>query len=92
MAQLKYKPKANFELNFAFGQDNAFANELRQYPASAYYYGPLHPRNLTGFVNFIYHVRSNVMFSVEYRRLQTYNLDAGFDAANQVGMSVGYIF
>jgi peptidoglycan hydrolase CwlO-like protein len=90
--QLKYKPKANFELNFAFGQDNAFASQLREYPASSYYYGALHPRNMTGFANFIYHTRSNVMFSVEYRRLQTYNLDDGYNPANQIGLSVGYIF
>jgi chaperonin cofactor prefoldin len=90
--QLKVKPKSFFEMNFAFGDDNPFASELRQYPASIYYYGPLHPRNLTAFANFIYHVRSNVLFSVEYRRLQTYNLDGNYDAANQIGLSVGYIF
>jgi hypothetical protein len=90
--QLKVKPKSFFELNFAFGDDNPFASELREYPASTYYYGPLHSRNLTGFVNFIYHVRSNVVFSVEYRRLQTYNLDSDIDTANQIGLSVGYIF
>ena len=33
--QLKYKPVANFEVNFAYGQDNPFAGELRMYPASA---------------------------------------------------------
>jgi hypothetical protein len=90
--QLKVKPKSFFELNFAFGDDNPFASELREYPASSFYYGPLHSRNLTGFVNFIYHVRSNVVFSVEYRRLQTYNLDSDIDTANQISLSVGYIF
>jgi len=91
-AQLKFKPKANFEVNVAFGQDNPFNSELRSYPATAYYYGPLLSRNLTPFVNFIYRVRSNVLFSVEYRRLQTYNLDSNSDTANQIGLSVGYIF
>ena len=90
--QVKYKPKANFELNFALGQDNPFAGELRNFPATAYYYGPLTSRNLTPFVNFIYHARSNVLFSAEYRRLQTYYLDSNLETANQVGLSVGYIF
>jgi hypothetical protein len=90
--QLKYKPRANFEVNFALGQDNPFAGELRNFPATAYYYGPLISRNLTPFVNFIYHARSNVLFSAEYRRLQTYNLDSNVDTANQIGLSVGYIF
>jgi hypothetical protein len=90
--QVKYKPKANFELNFALGQDNPFAGELRNFPATVYYYGPLTSRNLTPFVNFIYHARSNVLFSAEYRRLQTYYLDSNLETANQIGLSVGYLF
>jgi hypothetical protein len=90
--QVKYMPKANFEVNFALGQDNPFAGELRSFPATVYFYGPLMSRNLTPFVNFIYHARSNVLFSAEYRRLQTYNLDSNLETANQIGLSVGYIF
>ncbi len=91
--QLKFKPKANFEVNFAYGQDNPFASELREFPASAYYYGGSSlSRNLSPFVNFIYRVRSDVLVSVEYRRLQTYTLDSGANNANQIGTSVGYIF
>jgi hypothetical protein len=90
--QLKYRPNAKFEMNFAFGDDNPFANQLRNNPATGIYYGWEWTRNLTPFVNFIYHARSNVLFSVEYRRLQTYNLDSNDDTANQIGVSVGYIF
>jgi hypothetical protein len=90
--QLKYKPRANFEVNFALGQDNPFAGELRNFPATEALYGQLISRNLTPFVNFIYHARSNVLFSAEYRRLQTYNLDSNLETANQIGLSVGYIF
>jgi hypothetical protein len=91
-AQLKYRPRANFEVNFALGQDNPFAGELRNFPATEALYGQLISRNFTPFVNFIYHVRSNVLFSAEYRRLQTYNLDSNLETANQIGLSVGYIF
>jgi len=90
--QLKFKPKSNFEVNLAYGQDNPFASELRAFPASSYYYGPLLSRNLSPFVNFIYRVRSDVLFSVEYRRLQTYTIDANADLANQIGVSLGYVF
>jgi hypothetical protein len=90
--QLKFKPKANFEVNFAYGQDNPFASELRAFPATAYYYGSIHSRNQSPFVNFIYRVRSDVLFSVEYRRLQTYTLDSNANNANQIGTSIGYIF
>ena len=90
--QLKFKPKSNFEVNFAYGQDNPFAKELRAFPASSYYYGYSISRNLSPFVNFIYRARSDVLFSVEYQRLQTYPLDSSPDLANQISISLGYIF
>ena len=90
--QLKFKPKTNFEVNFAYGQDNPFASELRYFPASAHYYGSLLSRNQSPFVNFIYRIRSDVLFSVEYRRLQTYTLDSNANSANQIGLGLGYLF
>jgi hypothetical protein len=90
--QLKFTPTSKLEVNFAYGQDNPFANELRSSPASTYYYGYSISRNRSPFVNFIYHVRSDVLFSVEYRRLQTYTLDSYANSANQVGVSLGYMF
>ena len=90
--QLKFKPKTNFEINGAFGQDNPFAGELRRFPGSPSYFGESLARNLTPFVNFIYQPRSDVLFSVEYRRLQTYMLDSSANTANHVAASVGYIF
>ncbi len=90
--QLKYKPKANFEVNLAYGQDNPFASELRAFPATAQYYGSSLSRNFSPFVNFIYRMRSDVLVSLEYRRLQTYTLDSNANIANQTGVSLGYIF
>lgn len=90
--QLKFKPKTTFEINGAFGQDNPFAGELRRFPGSPSYFGESVARNLTPFVNFIYQPRSDVLFSVEYRRLQTYVLDSSANTANHVAASVGYIF
>jgi hypothetical protein len=90
--QLKFKPKANFEVNFAYGLDNPFASELRLFPATANYYGYSLSRNMSPFVNFIYRVRSDVLFSIEYRRLKTYALDGNVNSANQTGVSLGYVF
>jgi hypothetical protein len=90
--QLKFKPKANFEVNGAFGQDNPFASELRRFPQTATFYGTSLSKNLTPFVNFIYQIRSDVLFSVEYRRLQTVVLDGKSSAANHTTLSVGYVF
>jgi hypothetical protein len=90
--QLKFTPRANFEMNFAYGQDNPFASELWAFPASAYYYGSSLSRNLGPFLNFIYRLRSDVLFSIEYRRIQTYKLDGQANLANQTGISLGYVF
>jgi hypothetical protein len=90
--QLKFKPKANFEVNFAYGMDNPFASELRAFPASGIFYGSSLSRNQSPLVNFIYRARSDVLFSVEYKRLQTYTLDSSANNANQIGVSIGYLF
>jgi len=90
--QLKFKPRANFEVNGAFGDDNPFASELRRFPASASYHGYLISKNASPFVNFIYRLRSDVLFSVEYRRLKTYELDEAADTANHTTFSLGYLF
>src|SRR5437879_3900909 len=90
--QLKFKPKANLELNGAFGQENPFARDLRKFPGNTSYFGPLISRNQSELGNFIYHLRSNVLFSLEYRHLHTSLLDSGFAKANQVNAAMGYLF
>jgi outer membrane murein-binding lipoprotein Lpp len=90
--QLKFKPKANFEVNFAYGQDQPFARELRTFPATALYYGYSISRNQSPFVNFIYRVRSDVLFSMEYKRLQTNPLNSNANIANRLVLSLGYAF
>jgi hypothetical protein len=90
-AQLKFKPRTNFEINVAIGLDNPFANELRSYKSNPVYLGS-YSRNMSPLVNFIYQVRSDVLFSTEYRRLQTTVLDSGSNKANLINLSLGYIF
>ncbi len=90
-AQLKFKPKSNFEINAALGLDNPFAGELRAYKLNAIY-PDIFVRNLSPFINFIYQVRSDILFSTEYRHLQTSVLDAGSNSANHMDLSLGYIF
>ncbi len=91
-AQLKFKPRDNFEINAALGQDNPFASELRRFPATQTVYGPLLSKNLSPVVNFIYQARSDLLFSVEYRRLQTSFLNSDSYTANHTALSVGYVF
>lgn len=91
-AQLKIKATSKLQFNGAFGQDNPFAADLRELGGSQAYYATPLARNQSAMVNFLYQPRSNVVFSLEYRRLKTSPLDADASIANIVIASVGYIF
>jgi len=90
-AQLKYKIRSNFEINGAFGSDNPFAGELRQYNTTTIYPGA-YTRNLSPLVNFIYQIRSDILFSTEYRYIKSTILDSGSVSASHINLSLGYIF
>ena len=92
-AQLKFKPTSDFEINGAFGQDNPFASQIREYAATTppIYGGDLLTRNRSAFVNFIYHPKSDVFISVEYLRLQSFDLDESY-SGNHINLSLGYLF
>jgi hypothetical protein len=90
--QLKLKPIAKFEINGAFGHDNPFASDLRQFIGNPIYSNGLLSKNQTSLVNFIYRPRSDLIFSVEYKRLKTFTLDSDFNSANNINLVVGYIF
>ena len=90
-AQLKFKLRPNFEINGAIGLDSPFAGELRLYNANSFYENTF-SRNVSPMVNFIYQIRSDVLFSTEFRRMQTSILDSGSNSANHLNLSLGYIF
>jgi hypothetical protein len=91
-AQLKFTPRPKFEINGGYGQDNPFAHDLRRYGPNGSYYGPLLSRNQSPFANFIYKMRSDVMFSLEYRHLNTTYLDAGSQRLHHVNAALAYTF
>jgi hypothetical protein len=90
-AQLTFKPTPKFQINGAFGQDNPFASEVRKYSSTPPLYGEWLTKNQSEFVNFIFQPRSDVMFSLEYRRLQTTGLPNS-TSANIFNLGLGYIF
>ncbi|HWG58801.1 MAG TPA: hypothetical protein VN661_07115 [Candidatus Acidoferrales bacterium] len=91
-AQLKFKITPMLEINTAIGDDSPFAGEIRRFPGSSSYYGPSFVRNWSPLVNFIYQPKSDILFSTEYRRLESSPLDAAPHTANLVNLSVGYLF
>jgi hypothetical protein len=90
-SQLKFKPLAKLEFNAAVGQDSVFGSDLRAFPAVIPYFNQLE-RNRGGFVNFIYRPRSDLLFSMEYRRLETSALAESNNSANHVNLSMGILF
>ncbi len=91
-SQLKYRVNPKLQFNAAFGIDNPFARELRDDGGNTTYYPFPLSKNESGFVNFIYQPRSNIVFSVEFRRIKTFTLDSTAKTANVSNVSVGYIF
>jgi hypothetical protein len=91
-AQLKYRATSKLQFNGAFGQDNPFASNLREFGSGGSFYGQLFSKNQTVLTNFIYQPRSDFVLSFEYRRLKTFILDTNANAANVFNLSLGYIF
>lgn len=89
--QLKFTPTEKLEFNGAFGQDNPMADDLSYYQGSAAYSGTP-GRNRAASANFIYRPRSNLLFSLEYRRLRTFDLAGPDNTADHVNLGVGVLF
>ncbi len=91
-SQLKYKATPKLQFNGAFGIDNPFAGELREFGGNQTYYPTPLSKNLSAMGNFLYQPKSDIVLSLEYRRLKTYTLDSNANAANIISISVGYLF
>jgi hypothetical protein len=91
-SQLKFKATSKLQFNGAYGLDNPYAHELREHGGNTNYYPVPLSKNESGFVNFIYQPRSDIVFSMEYRRIKTFTLDLGANTANIASFSVGYLF
>jgi hypothetical protein len=87
--QLKFKPLQSIELNTAFGMDHAFLSGMRRFEAVV----PAVPirLNQSGMLNVIYQARSNLLFSLEYRRLRTVR-PSGPSTAHHFNVAAGIIF
>ena len=97
-SQLKFQPQSKLEFNAGFGVDNAFASELRNFSygqSSAYgqyYLDPGLARNSGYLFNTIYRPRSDLLFSLEYRQIRTFEINTGEQHAGQVNLVMGVLF
>jgi hypothetical protein len=90
--QLKYRANSRLEFNAAFGQDNPFASDLRTFDDPQSYGDPTLTRNQGMFANLIYRPRSDVLFSLEYRRMKTFSIYDYNVSAGQVNLGMGILF
>jgi len=91
-AQLKFMPLPKLEFNGAFGEDFTPTPGLQYIAPEEGYEGLPIGRNQSVFFNGIYHLRSNLIFSLEYRRLRTAETQPGLFTANQVGFGAAALF
>lgn len=91
-SQLKFRANSKLEFNAGFGLDNPKSSEVRAAEVSENYVGPLLVQNRSALGNFIYRPRSNLLFSAEYRHIQSLELDSESANAQQFNLMMGILF
>ena len=91
-SQLKFRANSKLEFNAAFGMDNAYASDLRLFPATTLYVDQTMARNQVELANFIFRPRSNLLFSSEYRHLKTFHISNTYYPASQINLMMGILF
>jgi hypothetical protein len=91
-AQLKEKLTERWEFNAAFGMDNVFASELRPYyvPGGTMYQNLAKNQTYTG--NVIFSPVAYLLFSLEYRHLESTPVVGAPAESNIIGIAAGYKF
>jgi len=91
-SQLKFKASTRLEFNAAFGLDSPTSAQIRAGYVSQAYVGPLLSQNRGALVNFVFRPRSNLLFSSEYRFLQSFPAVGASNNADQVNLMMGVLF
>jgi hypothetical protein len=89
-SQLKEKLSERLELNAAFGMDEVFAAQLRPYAGTSVIQNLARNRSFTG--NMIYSPSAYLLFSLEYRRLESAPVNGPAAGSNIIGLGAGYKF
>jgi outer membrane murein-binding lipoprotein Lpp len=88
-AQLRFKATESVEFNAAYGQDNSSRKDLRRY--YPVYGDTLTARNRSELINVIYRPRTDLIFSLEYRRINSWRLFSE-QKAGHMNLGVGVLF
>jgi hypothetical protein len=90
-AQLTFKATSAVELNGAYGEDQPYSRDLQTFVPPNVYNGGI-SRNRSGMFNIIYRPRTDLVFSLEYRRLKTWRVSTDGDRAGHLNLGVGVLF
>ena len=91
-SQLKFRWSPRNEFNVAAGTGGRNSEGVRR-ALSFGQPGLLIPaRNQMIFANYIFRPRSDLLFSAEYRRFRTYEVNGVPDNAGQLGLALGFLF
>jgi hypothetical protein len=90
--QFKYRFDSRNEVNVAAGTGGRNSANLRAAAATDSFLLSVPARNQMLFANYIFKPRSDLIFSVEYRRLRTYDVTGPADSAGQLGLAIGFLF
>jgi regulator of replication initiation timing len=90
--QLKFRPAPKVELNAAFGQDNPYAQDLRNFPHGYAYLDAGLARNQAWMANVIFRPRSDLLLSAEYHHLNTFVITNTSYSADHINLMMGVLF
>ncbi len=91
-SQLKLTVNSRNEFNFAAGYGGRDSSALRSAAATDANLSSVPARNQIFLLNYIFRPRSDLLFSVEYRRLRTFEVSGAPATADQVGLAAGFLF
>ena len=91
-SQLKFQVSSRGEVNFAVGAVSRDANAFRAAAQTDSIVRGLAFKNESMLVNYVYRPRSDLVFSGEYRRFRTYQINGTVAEAGQTGLTAGFIF
>jgi hypothetical protein len=90
--QIKERVNERLEFNAAFGLDNVFTGELRPYAVAGGTMFQNLARNRTYTGNVIYSPSAYLLFSLEYRHLQSSPVNGNSSQSDIIGVGAGYKF
>jgi hypothetical protein len=91
-SQVRFRATTKLEFNGGYGQDNPFSRELRQFSAVQTQLDPELGINRDIMLNSIYHPRSNLLLSLEYRHFYSARLLSERQTAEHVNAAIGVLF